>query len=142
MAPLSPQRYSFIQKRPLPWARPSERESGRIHQRVAPLRTLEGEEVTSALWVRGAGRWGGRDRQGRGLPPHLVPFLQDLLCSSELCAFVSGLVSPASAPLQAVVIVAAPFIPGLPLMSGTQKSHFLSENGVPQNPDSAPSAQL
>lgn len=98
-----------------------------------------GDISTLGAWCGAAG---GRYRQGRGLPPHLVPFLQDLLCSSELRAFVSGLVSPASAPLQAVVIVAAPFIPGLPLTSGTQKSHLLSENGVPQNPDSAPSAQL
>ena len=81
-----------------------------------PLRTLEGEEVTSALRVRveggggvgggGGGGGGGGWRRGeagtnkaRGLPPHLVPFLQGLLGSSELCAFVSGLVSSVSAPL-------------------------------------------
>ena len=84
---------------------------------------------------------GGGYRRGQGAPssPRALSSGPSRILRA-VCLCVRAFPSLVSAALQAVVIGAAPFIPGLPLMPGTQRSHLLSENGVPQDPDSAPSA--
>lgn len=81
---------------------PSERESGRIHQRVAPLRTLEGDggDISTRC---AAGRGGQADKAGLLSPRALS---SGPLCSSELLPLCQGWF-PGIRSLQAVVIVAA-----------------------------------
>ncbi|CAM9932301.1 unnamed protein product [Rangifer tarandus platyrhynchus] len=96
-----------------------------------------GPPLGERVWEEPPERWPSEGIGGRG--GDISTLGPSRILRAE-CLCVKALPSLVSAPLQAVVIGAAPFIPGLPLTPGTQRSHLLSENGVPQDPDAAPSA--
>lgn len=135
MGPQSSQRYSFIQKRLLPCVCPSKLESGRNHQSSCPCEGTGGRggDITTP------GASGGEDGPGQGAPSSCpCPFFRTFLAPQSRVSLHQGLLSLVSAPLQAGVIVAAPFYLGTAPMLATPEITPFST----RYPESAPLAQF